>query len=163
MNKDIETNINYPKLVDDAMRDIVKKLLIKTAKNGVVGDHYFLVTFLTNANGVKLSDRLRKRYPSEMTIILQHQYESLEINELEISVRLSFDSIKETVVIPFDALTAFVDPSTRFALQFNPEFSRSFTKDNVAAPMLEDSTPKTPEMNNTNVIDLAQFRKKKDK
>ncbi|NDB82968.1 MAG: hypothetical protein EB127_09560 [Alphaproteobacteria bacterium] len=121
MIKELTTYINYPKLVEDAMKEIVKKLLNQAAKEGLQGSHYFLLTFLTRAKGVVLSNRLMKKYPTEMTIILQHQYEDLRANEHSMSVKLSFDGIKENVTIPISAPTAFVDPSTRFALQFHPE------------------------------------------
>ena len=149
--------INYPKLVDDAMRDIAKKLLISLSKEGLKGEHYFLITFMTSHPMVNLSNRLKAKYPNEMTIILQHQFENLLIKEDHFSVRLSFDGIKENVLIPFDAMLAFVDPSTKFALQFTYQ-----EKTNKKIPKAK----KAPSSENENVgseekvILLDNFRKK---
>ncbi|MDX1916744.1 MAG: ClpXP protease specificity-enhancing factor SspB [Rickettsiaceae bacterium] len=153
MIKELNTYINYPKLVEDAMKEIVKKLLKQAVVEGLQGSHYFLLTFLTRVKGVVLSNRLIKKYPSEMTIILQHQYEDLQVTDTTLSVRLSFDGIKETVTIPISALTAFVDPSTRFALQFHPSLDDE--NDTKTAKDQEE------EEVNSNVISLDKFRKKK--
>ncbi|MDX1923740.1 MAG: ClpXP protease specificity-enhancing factor SspB [Rickettsiaceae bacterium] len=153
MIKETDTYINYPKLVEEAMRGIVKKLLMQAAAEGLHGSHYFLLTFLTNASGVELSSRLLKRYPNEMTIILQHQYEDLRVTEDDMIVRLSFDGIKENVKIPLSALTAFVDPSTRFALQFNPDLQKAESPEKNLSIAIENH-------DNSKVVSLDQFRKK---
>lgn len=111
--------IDYGKLIDDAMHVIVKQAL-GFIKNGVLpGKHHFFISFLTGHPGVQISKALRDKYPEEMTIVLQHQFEELHIEEKFFSVVLSFDHVKEKVVIPFDSLIAFADPSVKFGLQFS--------------------------------------------
>jgi hypothetical protein len=115
MNKDI---IDYSVLVDDAMHFIVKKSLQIFAKNTAVSNHHFFISFITKYPGVTISDKLHKKYPYEMTIVLQYQFEDLAVNEDNFSVFLSFDNQQEKIIIPFAALTAFADPSVKFGLQF---------------------------------------------
>ncbi len=152
MIKEPTTYINYPKLVEDAMKEIVKKLLKQAAIEGLQGAHYFLITFLTHAKNVVISNRLIKKYPTEMTIILQHQYEDLKVTDNQMSVKLSFDGIKENITIPISSLTAFVDPSTRFALQFHPELE---VEQEVLRDLKQDKLA-----NNPKVISLEKFRNK---
>jgi hypothetical protein len=110
--------IDYSVLVDDAMHLIVKKSLEIFAKGNLDGDHHFFISFITKYPGVTISEKLHNKYPYEMTIVLQYQFEDLFINDKGFSVCLSFDNQKEKIVIPFAALTAFADPSVKFGLQF---------------------------------------------
>lgn len=110
--------IDYGELIDDAMHVIVRQVLERAQKTGLPGSHHFYISFLTNHPGVTISSRLKEKYPEDMTIVLQHQYENLDVDKEKFGVTLSFESIKERIVIPFDALTAFADPSVKFGLQF---------------------------------------------
>lgn len=110
--------IDYSALVDDAMHLIVKKSLQIFAKNVVNTNHHFFISFITKYPGVTLSDKLRVKYPYEMTIVLQYQFEDLLVSDNHFEVSLSFDGKKEKITIPFAALTAFADPSVKFGLQF---------------------------------------------
>lgn len=110
--------IDYSALVDDAMHLIVKKSLQIFAKNAVNTDHHFFISFITKYPGVSLAEKLKNKYPYEMTIVLQYQFEDLVVGDDHFSVSLSFDGKKENIVIPFAALTAFADPSVKFGLQF---------------------------------------------
>ena len=110
--------IDYGQLIDDAMHVIVKKVLQRIVKEGLPGKHHFFISFVTGYPGVKLSDTLRKKYPDEMTIVLQHQFDELIVSDTQFSVILSFDNVKEKITVPFDALVAFADPSVKFGLQF---------------------------------------------
>lgn len=112
------TNIDYTALIDEAMHIIVKKSLQIALKGKLPGEHHFFISFITTYPGVILSNKLKHKYPKEMTIVLQHQFEELEVDNLKFSVVLSFDNIREKIVIPFVALTAFADPSVKFGLQF---------------------------------------------
>lgn len=112
------TYIDYGSLVDNAMHQIVKESLKIFAKLDEIGEHHFFVSFVTKYPGVLLSEKLQSKYPLEMTIVLQHMYENLEIDEEKIKVTLTFDGKKEDLIIPFAALTAFADPSVKFGLQF---------------------------------------------
>lgn len=115
MRKEI---IDYSVLVDDAMHLIVKKSLEIFSVNYVNTDHHFFISFVTKYPGVVLSDKLKVKFPYEMTIVLQYQFEDLKVKDDHFSVSLSFDGKKENIVIPFAALTAFADPSVKFGLQF---------------------------------------------
>ncbi|TBW38681.1 hypothetical protein EYW49_08255 [Siculibacillus lacustris] len=110
--------IRYDVLVQEALRGVVRKVIGEIAKTGLPGDHHFYISFDTGHPGVRLSGRLRQRYPSEMTIILQHQYWELVVNESWFEVGLSFSGIPEKLHVPFAAVKGFVDPSVEFGLQF---------------------------------------------
>ncbi|MGD9785981.1 MAG: SspB family protein [Hyphomicrobiaceae bacterium] len=110
--------IDYEALQQDAMRGVVKAVLAETAKSGLPGDHHFYVSFNTRAPGVSLSRRLKEKYPQEMTIVLQHRFWGLTVFEERFEVNLTFDGIPERLVVPFQAIRVFVDPSVRFGLQF---------------------------------------------
>lgn len=110
--------IRYDLLVQDALRGVVRNVLTEAAKNGLQGDHHFFITFKTTAPGLRLSNRMRTRYPEEMTIILQHQFWDLSVTEHAFEVGLSFSNVPERLLIPFAAITSFVDPSVQFGLKF---------------------------------------------
>ena len=113
--------IRYDLLVQEALCGVVSKVLTDIARNGLPGDHHFYITFRTHAPGVRLSSRMRELYPEEMTIILQHQFEDLKVSDHGFEVGLSFKGIPELLLIPFDALTGFFDPSVQFSLKFEPQ------------------------------------------
>jgi uncharacterized protein len=110
--------IRYDLLAQDALRSVVKKVLADVAKHGLPGDHHFFVAFDTRADGVKISERLRKEHPEEMTIVLQHQFWDLIVGDKAFEVGLSFKGVPERVAIPFEAIKGFFDPSVQFGLQF---------------------------------------------
>jgi uncharacterized protein len=114
----MKDHIRYDVLARDAMRGVLRRVLEDAAKQGLPGDHHFYITFLTQAEGVKLSPRLLAQYPNEMTIILQHQFWDLVVTEDRFEVGLSFGSVPEKLVVPFAAIKAFLDPSVQFSLQF---------------------------------------------
>jgi hypothetical protein len=111
-------HIGYEALADRALRSVVKEALKRTEKQGLIGQHHFYLTFRTRDPGVEIPDFLLERYPEEMTIVLQNQYWGLKVGEEEFEVGLTFQKLPTTLVIPFAALTAFVDPSVQFGLQF---------------------------------------------
>ncbi len=110
--------IRYDLLVQDALRSVVRKVLTNTARDGVPGEHHYYVSFLTHAAGVRISNRLRDKYPEEMTIVLQHQFWDLGVTEYAFEVGLAFGGIPERLLVPFDAVSAFYDPSVQFGLKF---------------------------------------------
>jgi uncharacterized protein len=112
--------IRYDLLVQDALKGVVRKVLID-AKDGLPGEHHFYISFQTDFPGVRLSNRLREKYPQEMTIVLQHQFWDLNVTEHTFEVGLSFSGIPERLLIPFDALTGFFDPSVQFGLKFDSQ------------------------------------------
>jgi len=110
--------IRYDLLTQKALRGVVRAVLSDAAKKGLPADHHFYIGFDTHAPGVKLSERLRTQYPEQMTIILQHQYWDLSVNDHGFEVGLSFGGIPEKLSVPFDAINSFFDPSVQFGLQF---------------------------------------------
>jgi hypothetical protein len=110
--------IRYDLLVQEALRGVVRKVLANAARDGLPGEHYFHVEFETAASGVRLSDRMRERFPDRMTIILQHHFWDLEVTEEAMEVGLSFGGVAERVRVPFAALTGFFDESVQFGLRF---------------------------------------------
>jgi hypothetical protein len=111
-------HIRYDLLTQQALRGVVRGVLTDTAKKGLPGDHHFYISFDTKADGVLMSDRLHSQYPEEMTIILQHQFWDLKVDEEKFEVGLSFGGVPERLTVPFDAINGFFDPSVQFALQF---------------------------------------------
>ena len=111
-------HIRYDLLTQQALRGVVRNVLGEAAKKGLPGEHHFYVSFDTQAEGVRLSDRLKAQYPEQMTIILQHQFWDLEVDEDSFSVGLSFGGVPEKLHVPFEAIKGFFDPSVQFGLQF---------------------------------------------
>ena len=110
--------IRYDLLVQEALKGVVRRVLTDAMRDGLPGEHHFYVSFRTDHAGVRLSQRLREKYPQDMTIVLQHQFESLTVNDQAFEVGLSFSGIAERLRVPFDALTGFFDPSVQFGLKF---------------------------------------------
>jgi uncharacterized protein len=113
-------HIRYDVLARDALRGVLRKVLSDAAEHGLPGEHHFFITFISTADGVKLSPRLLAQYPDEMTIILQHQFWDLVVHEDRFEVGLSFGGIPERLAVPFSAIKSFFDPSVQFGLQFEP-------------------------------------------
>jgi hypothetical protein len=113
-------HIRYDVLARDALRGVLRRVLTDAAEHGLPGEHHFFITFLSTAEGVKLSPRLLAQYPEEMTIILQHQFWDLVVTEDRFEVGLSFGGIPERLVVPFVAIKSFLDPSVQFGLEFEP-------------------------------------------
>ena len=127
-----EDLIRYDLLAQDALRGVVRKVLADAAVSGLPGEHHFFVAFETRAPGVRISNRLRERYPEEMTVVLQHQFWGLEVTDNGFSVSLSFNGVPEKLVVPFSAIKGFVDPSVQFRLLFEPMMEEAETEDGEA-------------------------------
>ena len=110
---------HYDALVDDALRSVVRRVLTQVAEKGLPGSHHFYISFRSTDPGVELPEYLRAKYPEEMTIVLQHQYWDLILEPDSFEVTVSFNKQQERIKVPFAALSAFVDPSVRFGLQFD--------------------------------------------
>jgi hypothetical protein len=130
-------HIRYDVLARDALRGVLRRVLADAAEQGLPGDHHFFITFVSTAEGVKLSPRLLAQYPEEMTVILQHQFWDLVVTEDRFEVGLSFGGVPERLVIPFSAIKSFFDPSVQFGLQFE-------TSDTAAAPADESQPAALP-------------------
>jgi hypothetical protein len=114
-----EDHIRYDILAQEALRGVMRKVLAEVARTGLPGNHHFFITFLTSAPGVRISSRLRERYPEQMTIVLQFQYWDLKVTETGFEVGLSFSDVPEKLEIPFSAVRGFYDPSVNFELEFD--------------------------------------------
>jgi uncharacterized protein len=135
MQKDL---IRYDLLVQDALKSVVRKVLVDAAKEGLPGEHHFYISFRTDFANVRISNRLKEKYPQEMTIVLQHQFWDLIINDQNFEVGLSFSGIPERLLIPYEALTGFFDPSVQFGLKFEVQESNKVSE---PAPPAANVTP----------------------
>jgi len=113
-----DATIDYDSLQLEALRGLVRSVLVRVAKSGLPGDHHLYISFDVRAPGVILSKRLREKYPSEMTIVLQHRFWDLAVSDERFEVKLTFDGIPERLVVPFTAIKVFLDPSVRYVLHF---------------------------------------------
>ncbi|MDA0786465.1 MAG: ClpXP protease specificity-enhancing factor SspB [Proteobacteria bacterium] len=120
-----DDQMRYDQMVENALRGVVRAALLKTLHEGLPGDHHFYLTFRTQAPGVSIPDYLHDQYPEEMTIVMQHQFWDLIVEDSYFSITLSFKNRPAELRIPYDALSAFVDPSVKFGLQFNIETGSS--------------------------------------
>jgi hypothetical protein len=114
-----EDHIRYDILAQEALRGVMRKVLAEVARTGLPGNHHFFITFLTGAPGVRVSSRLRERYPEQMTIVIQFQYWDLKVTDTGFEVGLSFSDVPEKLEIPFSAVRGFYDPSVNFELEFD--------------------------------------------
>jgi len=114
-----DDHIRYDILAQDALRGVMRKVLAEVARTGLPGNHHFFITFMTTAAGVRISSRLRERYPEQMTIVLQFQYWDLKVTDTGFEVGLSFSDVPEKLEVPFAAVRGFYDPSVNFELEFD--------------------------------------------
>ncbi len=147
--------IPYDEIVQDALRTVVRRVLERIdAEGGLPGAHHFYIAFRTRAPGVVMPKHLLERYPEEMTIVIQHRYWDLEIDEEHFEIGLSFNQVPAKLSIPFEAVTGFVDPAVNFALQFPAKEGEA-----MALPEPEPDPPEPIEPG-SNVVTLDRFRKK---
>jgi hypothetical protein len=164
--------IDYPLMIDTAMRSVVRQALTHVQQYGLPGEHHFFISFQTHYPGVQISPQLKARYPEEITIVVQHQFWDLHMTDTYFSLMLSFNNIPEKLVVPFDALTAFADPSIKFGLQFH---GKQPVDEKVACPAtgktgrekpssasFEEEEPKddATAANDEKVVSLEAFRKR---
>lgn len=158
-----ESLLPYERWTEEALRRVAMRALQYAAANGLPGEHHFYLTFRTDHPGVVVPPRLRAQYPQEMTIVLQHQFWDLKVDEEAdmFTVGLSFGGVPATLAIPFSALTAFADPQVRFGLRFQagmpPEAAEeeepaAAESEAAAAPPAPDATPQ--------VVSLDAFRRR---
>ncbi len=119
-----DDHIRYDILVQDALRSVIRKILSEVGKTGTLpGNHHFFITFATEAPGVRISSRLREKYPDQMTIVLQYQFWDLKVSEAGFEVSLSFSDVAEKLEVPFAAVRGFYDPSVNFELEFDVQMT----------------------------------------
>lgn len=155
--------LDYAWLTQKAMRGVVRDVLSITCELGdLPGEHHFYIEFDTNHRGVELAQRLRTQYPERMTIVLQHQFDALEVADDHFAVTLQFKGVPERLVVPFDAVTQFADPSANFALQFQTPAEAEAEDDSASEGPDDDPTPPEdgPPHGGADVVSLDRFRKK---
>ncbi len=162
------SEINYGELMQAALKGVVRSALEIAATEGLPDRHHFYITFQTEHPGVSIASHLKAQYAEEMTIVLQHQFDALEIDDEGFGVTLRFNRRPERLEIPFDAVTAFVDPAVNFALHFQPQNEEGL--DHSISPADQNQAPiesaQAPEgaskpLESGTVVSLDAFRNKK--
>ncbi|MEH7829454.1 SspB family protein [Gemmobacter denitrificans] len=151
-------SIDYGNLMHRAMRGLIQSVLEDVAQNGLPGAHHFFITFDTTHPDVAIADWLRARYPEEMTVVLQHWFEGLEVTDDGFSVTLNFGNAPEPLVIPFDAVRTFVDPSVEFGLRFETHSDDDDEEDEAEEEAAEADAP-AERPHAAEVVSLDKFRK----
>jgi uncharacterized protein len=148
-------SIDYGNLMHRAMRGLIQSVLSDVADHGLPGAHHFFITFDTTHPEVQIADWLKERYPTEMTVVIQHWYENLAVTDDGFSITLNFGNNPEPMVIPFDALRTFVDPSVEFGLRFETQEQGEDEDEDEADIEVEDE----PGRQDAEIVSLDQFRK----
>ena len=148
-------SIDYGNLMHRAMRGLIQSVLTEVAEHGLPGAHHFFITFDTTHPDVQIADWLKERYPTEMTVVIQHWFENLSVDDEGFSVTLNFGNNPEPMVIPFDALRTFVDPSVEFGLRFETQEQEEDEDDEEIEVEVEDE----PARQDAEIVSLDQFRK----
>jgi len=152
-------HFDYPKMVETALRGVVREALARAQREGLRGAHHFYVSFHTGAAGVAIPNCLLTQYPEEMTIVLQHQFWGLEVRDQDFYVTLSFQNRPEQLIIPFAAVASFADPSVNFALRF--ETAAAKPADTPALPAkTPDEERVEPRRQVAEIVTLDKFRKR---
>ena len=151
--------MNYDALAQDALRGVIRSALERAASpSGIPGAHHFYITFKTRAPGVSVPPDVIAKYPDEMTVVLQHQYWDLKVEQNRFSVMLKFGGMPKVLAMPYSAVTRFYDPSVQFLLQFE-----SATSNTTTLPVAQDEPAEPPaetDPDAPNVVSLDTFRKK---
>ncbi len=159
--------IGYDKIIEDSMRGVIKQVLKKIEKSGLLGEHYFVISFSTTHEGVAMPKPLKKKFPEEMTIVIQYQFNYLMVKEKHFVISLSFSGKFEELTIPYDSITSFADPSINFGLKFNNYDILDYEEDAQDAIMEattgQNDSKKKKFDTSAKVISLDDFRKNKDK
>src|SRR6056297_1138605 len=149
-------SIDYGTLMHRAMRGLIQEVLTDVAANGLPGAHHFFITFDTTHPDAELADWLRERYPSEMTVVMQHWFEALEVGDDGFAVTLNFGEAPERLYVPYEAIRTFVDPSVEFGLRFETQDSED---DDDPPPLDEIEDGDGPHEETGEVVSLDKFRK----
>jgi hypothetical protein len=150
------SGFRYDELVQKALVTVVQEVLGDVSKNGLSNNHHFYIRFRTDHPKTKVPKYLKERHPEEVMIVIQYQFWNLKVAKDYFSVDLSFNGVQETLTIPFAALTAFVDPSVKFALQFTP----SFEENDSPTSRENHETSKNKSEEDGKIISFDSFRKK---
>lgn len=157
------SELDYSWLTQNAMRGVVRDVLNITRELGdLPGEHHFYIEFETSMRGVELAERLRTQYPERMTIVLQHKFDDLVVDDDKFGVTLEFKGVPERIVIPFESVTQFADPAASFVLQFQVSENQLTEEENADPDPEDDPTPPedSPPSGGADVVSLDRFRKK---
>ncbi|MEM8653704.1 MAG: ClpXP protease specificity-enhancing factor SspB [Pseudomonadota bacterium] len=164
-------SIDYGNLMHEAMRGLIRKVLTDVAQNGLPGAHHFFITFDTSHPDAELADWLSDRYPGEMTVVMQHWYDKLDVGSEGFAVTLNFGDAPEPLYIPYDAIKTFVDPSVEFGLRFETQGDEGDEASATTPPeILPSRAPATPKAaddgaedkgdgKDAEIVSLDSFRK----
>jgi hypothetical protein len=154
------SQINYGQMMHRALQGLLRDVLQRVAEHGLPGSHHFFITFDTTHPGVDLADWLRQRYPEEMTIVMQEWFDNLTVMDDRFAITLNFGNAPEPMVVPFDAVQTFVDPSVEFGLRFEAQNTPDMEIDPVEPePDLPDEEDAPPARSSADVVSLDSFRK----
>jgi len=149
--------IDYGTMMHRALRGLIVEVLRGVERDGLPGDHHFFITIDMRHPDMQIADWLRERYPDEMTIVMQHWFDGLKVDDEGFAVTLNFGDMPEPLYVPFDAIRTFVDPSVEFGLRFETHESDEDDEDEAEAPMHQNVEPEArPE---AEVVSLDKFRK----
>ena len=162
-------SIDYGNLMHEAMRSLIRKVILDVSENGLPGGHHFFITFNTAHPDAELADWLSDRYPTEMTVVMQHWYDQLDVGDAGFSVTLNFGDAPEPLYIPYDSIKTFVDPSVEFGLRFEGQEEDEPTvvgpPATVPAPLPADPASSSSKSDDdkpetkADVVSLDSFRK----
>lgn len=157
------STIDYGNLMHDAMRGLIRQVLDGVAESGLPGEHHFFITFDTNHPDVEMADWLSDRYPGDMTVVMQHWFDNLDVGDEGFAVTLNFGDSPEPIYIPYDAIQTFVDPSVEFGLRFEThDGEEPAALKSVDDPVEEDETAlevAEEDRKDAEVVSLDSFRK----
>jgi hypothetical protein len=142
----------------NAMRSLIQDVLADVKINGLPGEHHFFITFDTNHAEVEMAHWLKERYPTEITVVMQHWYDDLEVRDDGFSITLNFGDTPEHLVIPYEAILTFVDPSVEFGLRFESSEEED-SNDEPAVFSSEDADIKKVDTETGQIVSLDSFRK----
>ena len=151
-------SLDYGNLMHRAMRGLIKDVLLDVKANGLPGDHHFFITFDTQHEAVNIAEWLMQRYPEEMTVVMQHWYDNLDVTDDGFHITLNFGDQPEPLYIPYDAIITFVDPSVEFGLRFETHVSYDDDEDDDDFDA-DDSDAPNENKAAGQVVSLDQFRK----
>ena len=151
--------IDYGNLMHRAMRGLIQEVLCDVRDNGLPGVHHFFITFDTTHPDARLADWLKERYPAEMTVVMQHWFDDLEVTDLGFSVTLNFGDAPENLYVPYDAIETFVDPSVEFGLRFETQDDDNEEEEPKDADETEADVDEDTHKVDADVVSLDSFRK----
>lgn len=153
------SGIDYGNLMHSAMRGLIRAVLTRVSETGLPGDHHFFITLNTRHPGVQMADWLRERYPDEITIVVQHWFDGLSVDENGFAITLNFGNQPEPLYVPFDAISTFVDPSVEFGLKFETHLDDDDEEDDDDGASIEIGEVEAEPPKAGEVVSLDKFRK----